>query len=481
MSTLSQKTRRKSAARPGKIDFLKPDQAVKRYHFVGIGGCGMSALAEMLTQRGHTISGSDRNMSAVTRRLENQGIRVYPDHQKQHVNHHLDALVISAAIKNDNPELQAAHQRGVRVYKYAELLGELTSQIATLAVAGTHGKSTTSGWLSFTLSQAGFDPGFVIGADVPQLGSASHAGGGNLLVVEACEFDRSFLNFRPACAAILNIEQDHLDYYRDLEEIVEAFSDFTRTLPEYGLLVANGDDVHIRKMLQTFGGRVELFSIRDRADWWSDDLHFDGGHGCFSLMYGKENLGSVRLSLPGRHNVSNALAVAALAKHAGLNNEQIKAGLETFGGVGRRMDFKGRVSGITILDDYAHHPTEIRVTLEAIAAKYRPKRLWCVFQPHQHSRTRFLLDEFAASFQAADQILLPEIYFVRDSETCRKTVNASQLEEKITARGGNCNFLGDFDAILAKLLDELDENDLVVTMGAGDVWKIADELVRQLG
>jgi UDP-N-acetylmuramate--alanine ligase len=463
--------------------FVKPVQGpskLKSYHFVGIGGCGMSALGQMLFQRGHAISGSDQVESETTRRLAEEGIQIFGDHRGDHLGERLDALVVSAAVDRDNPEWRRAEAMGVEVVKYAELLGELTGEIDTLAIAGTHGKSTTSGWLSYMLCLAGLDPSYVIGAHVDQLNSASAAGSGDRLVIEACEFDRSFLNFHPQGAAILNIEPDHLDYYRDLEEIIGAFADFSATLPADGYLVANGDDPNVVLALKKSLVRPETFSLQSEANWWPGDLRFEQGHGHFDLRHNTISLGSVRLSLPGVHNVANALAVAALANHAGLSGGQILRALETFDGVGRRLSFKGQPSGITILDDYAHHPTEIRVTLEAIGAKYQPRRLWCVFQPHQHSRTRFLMDEFASSLAAADRVLLPEIYFVRDSETSCQSVTAETLAKKINSNGGNCKFLGDFQTILDMLIDEVAENDLVVTMGAGDVWKIADELVCRL-
>lgn len=447
------------------------------YHFIGIGGCGMSGLALMLHQRGHQIIGSDACASAVTQRLEAAGITVHIGHDAACLRPGCDCVVVSAAVKEDNPELLAARQRGVRVIKYAQMLGELSRQVKTLAVAGTHGKSTTSGWLSYLLHQAGADPSFVIGADVSQLGRGSGAGAGDYLVVEACEYDRSFLNLTPHAAAILNIEADHLDYYRDLEEISGAFEAFAGHVASDGLLVTNADDPCVADLVTRHGGRAETFGLERLADWTAAGLHDEQGQGVFDLTYRGRSLGKLRLGLPGRHNVANALAVAALAHQAGLTDEQICAGLESFRGVGRRMTFRGCPQGITLLDDYAHHPTEIRVTLEAIQAHYQPERLWCVFQPHQHSRTRFLLDEFASSFQAANVVLLPDIYFVRDSAALRQEINAAALADAIARQGGQAHYLSDFPRIVAYLTKHVRPGDLVVTMGAGDVWKVADELI----
>ncbi|MCK4628393.1 MAG: hypothetical protein KAT56_05280, partial [Sedimentisphaerales bacterium] len=381
-------------------------------------------------------------------------------------------------------------------------------------VAGTHGKSTTSGWLAYVLQQAGMEPSFVIGAEVGQLGGGSGAGKGKHIVVEACEYDRSFLNLRPRVGAILNIERDHLDYYQDINDIVGAFAEFAGLISKDGLLVANGDDDNVVRALspagrrdaggtagrqlasgtagrQVAGGtvsgptRCEYFSLEDKGDWQVRKLRFETGQGCFDLIYRGIRLESVKLTLAGVHNVANALAVAAMARSVGVSIEQICAGLEGFTGADRRMSYKGNVQRVVVLDDYAHHPTEIRTTLEAIAAKYcrseRQGRLWCVFQPHQHSRTRFFLSEFASSFRWADIVLLPDIYFVRESEQLRREVNAGQLADRINENGGEARYVGEFDNIVDTLVREVQAGDVVVTMGAGDVWKVADELICRLG
>jgi UDP-N-acetylmuramate--alanine ligase len=450
------------------------------YHFIGIGGCGMSALAQLLQRQGHTITGSDRKQTDLTDHLIATGIPVQIGHETGSFSHPIDTVVFSAAVTSDNPELQRARKNRFKCRKYAEVLGSLSEKIPTFAIAGTHGKSTSSAWLSYMLSEAGHDPAFVIGADVSQLGGSSGAGSGRTMVVEACEYDRSFLNLQPQGAAILNIEPDHLDYYRDLDEIVEAFSEFTTKIRHTGLLVANGDDIHVNKVVESSRSNIERYSIRRPLEWSIANLSYTGGHGCFELIRHDSSLGTVRLGLPGGHNVENSLAVAALAWHIGLNARQIRHGLETFEGVGRRMTLRGEFSGITLLDDYAHHPTEIRVTLNAIRQKYQPERLWCVFQPHQHSRTRFLLDDFALSFGSADVVCLPDIYFVRDLDEHRQAVHANILAERIEREGGECHYLETFDRILDKLTAETRPGDLVVTMGAGDIWKLGDEFISRL-
>ena len=459
----------------------KTTQVELAYHFVGIGGCGMSGLAQVLARKGQIVSGSDMQASAVTDKLRELGVPVHIGHRIENLPEKIHCMVVSAAVQDDNPELAWAWKHHIRVLKYAELLGEISRDMHTLAISGTHGKSTSSGWLAYTLRQGDQDPSFVIGAEVEQLGGASGAGSSEHLVVEACEYDRSFLNLHPKAAAILNIERDHLDYYSGLDEIVQAFGQFAQIVADDGLIVANGSDDNMAEALAGIQTPYEIFSIEGPAHWQAKNLEYERGRGRFDLVYQGRTLGRIRLELAGRHNVANALAVAALARHVDLSDQQICAGLEGFTGVARRMTLKGRVHGIVILDDYAHHPTEIKTTLEAIRAHYKPRKLWCVFQPHQHSRTRFLLQEFASSFGAADIILLPDIYFVRDSEALRREVNAAMLADRIVAEGGEARYLSDFDRIADQLCREAQAEDVIVTMGAGDVWKLADELVCRLG
>jgi len=479
MDVTQQKSADQTTIQEGEIVFLRSAKEVGSlsYHFVGIGGSGMSGLAEMLHSRGYMVSGSDLVESTATQKLRRRGVTVNIGHNESYLDDKMNCLVVSAAVQADNPELKWAQKRGVRVKKYAEMLGEFSRQIDTIAIAGTHGKSTTTAWLAYTLFQAGRDPSFVIGADVEQLGGPSGAGLGKQLVVESCEYDRSFLNLHPWAAAILNIEIDHLDYYRDLAEIIGVFGEFAGRVNQNGLIVANGSDINVLQALAGYDGRCEYFSTAGAAQWQVGNLKYQKGHGKFDLIFEGQSMGRVRLSMAGEHNVANALAVAALAHEVGLSHAEICTGLEGFAGAGRRMSYRGEAGGVVILDDYAHHPTEIKVTLAAIRAKYEPRQLWCVFQPHQHSRTRFLLREFAGSFGDADIILLPEIFFVRDSEELKREINAEQLAEKIREQGGQAHYLGDFGKIADFLTENVKPQDVIVTMGAGDVWKLTDELM----
>ena len=438
-----------------------------RIHMVGIGGCGMSGLAALLLRRGARVSGSDVRPSRELTRLTERGARVTTTQQAESVPHDADVVVISAAIPPDHPERVEAERRGLQVIKYAELLGLLMSRYDGIAVSGTHGKSTTTAWLTYVLRRAGLDPSFVIGATVEQLGGGSGAGDGAHFIVEACEYDRSFLNLTPRRAAILNIQQ--------------AFTTFAGRVPADGLVVLNGQDARCRALADTVAARVQTYGAADGVTWQAVNVALDGGHYTFEVRHASHVRGPLRLGIPGRHNVDNALAVIALARDCGVAWEALEAGLAEFHGVHRRLEPRGHAGGVHVLDDYAHHPTEIRATLLAARERYAPRRLWCVFQPHQHSRTRFLLADFARSFTQADEVLVPDIYFVRDSEREREMVCAQDLVTQIDANGGHARYLPDFAEIVALLARDVRPGDVVLTMGAGNIWKVADDLVQRLG
>ncbi len=461
--------------------------AGKKFHFIGVGGIGMSGLAQLVIKHHAIVVGSDQTPSAVTTNLSNLGADIRIGHNPDNFSSETDAVVISAAIRQDNPELILARKRGCRIYKYAEMLGELMNRYEGIAVAGTHGKSTTSGWLAFLLKQVGMDVSFIVGAEVSQLGSSSGAGDSEYFVAEACEYDRSFLNLRPKVACVLNIEQDHLDYYKNEDEIVEAFADFARGTKRNGVVIANGQDPNVAGIIAESGLRgsdsllrCETFGLHGGCDFCARNITLHDGLYAFDVYHHGELLGPTRISLPGEHNILNALAVTAMAVNVGVPAEHVLHSLGDFTGVDRRLMLKGQVGRITVLDDYAHHPTEIKASLAAVRQRYRPRRIWCVFQPHQYSRTRFLLDDFAESFKLADVTIVPEIYFVRDSQQSKKAVNAQMLVERIKASGTDAVFINDFEAICNYLMASVAAGDLVVTMGAGDVWKVADEYIQRL-
>jgi len=481
--------------------------AGKKVHFIGAGGIGMSGLAQLLIKNKAIVTGSDQNASPVTDKLCQVGADIKIGHSRDNIDAETELVVVSAAVKEGNPELQLARRKGVKIHKYARMLGELMNCYDGIAVAGTHGKSTTSGWLSYLLRQAGDDANFIVGAEVTQIGSSSGTGDSRYFVAEACEYDRSFLNLSPKIACILNIEPDHLDYYKDEDEIVAAFGQFALRVKSDGVLIANGTDENVAKIVKQFGAdlRCESFGFDKSCDFYAQNIQLVDGLYAFDVCHKGKMLGATRISLPGRHNILNGLAVVAMAVNAGLPSKKVLQLLPTFTGIDRRMMLKGRFvvcdtaclaryeksirdmqfaireTTITILDDYAHHPTEIRASLEAIRQRYRPKRIWCVFQPHQYSRTRFLLDDFAESFKLADVIIVPEIYFVRDSQSARKEINSQILVDRIRANRTDALFIDSFTEICSYLKEYVTAGDLVVTMGAGDIWKVADEYIQRLG
>jgi UDP-N-acetylmuramate--alanine ligase len=464
----------------------KVSVAGKRFHFIGAGGIGMSGLAQLLIKHKAIVSGSDQTASDVTEKLCEIGADIKIGHKEHNLNPATDAVVISAAIKEDNPELKLARIENIKVYKYAQMLGELMNLYDGIAISGTHGKSTTSGWIVYLLKQAGIDPNFIIGAKISQLDSSSGVADGKYFVAEACEYDRSFLNLKPKIGCIINIEADHLDYYKDEAEIVEAFNDFARGIKKGGVLIANGQDANVAKILDSRlrgnddGIRCETFGLDKNCNFSAENLQLNNGLYSFDIYHNGKLLGATKITLPGKHNVLNALAVTAVAVNAGLPPHQILQLLPGFTGVERRLMLKGQVSQITILDDYAHHPTEIKASLAAMRQRYQPKRIWCIFQPHQYSRTRFLLDDFAESFKLADITIVPEIYFVRDSLAEKKEVNAQMLVERMRATGTEAIFIDSFEKICDYLKKKASAGDLVVTMGAGDIWKVADEYIQWL-
>ena len=448
-----------------------------RVHFIGIGGCGMSGLARMLLDAGALVSGSEPKPNPQTFDLSSKGATISRDQLGELLSRDVDLVVRTAAVKDDNNEFKAAKAYGIKSIKYAEMLGEVMAERFGVAVAGTHGKSTTTAMISHALVQCGADPSFVVGGTVPQLGGGSRSGASNLFVAEACEYDRSFHHLRPTVALITNVEEDHLDCYKNIDEIVESFHRFASLVPEDGLIIANGKD---RRVLQALAGiktRTELCALEAGFSWSTLLIGNDDGRWRGVVHYKGEAVCTVCPGVPGEHNLMNATMALAACRACGVDLQQAADAIGTFSGVDRRMSEVGRLNGAVIVDDYGHHPTEIRATLKALRQKYQPRRLLCVFQPHQHSRTRFLLQDFAESFAQADETIVPDIYFVRDSEAERQRVSSADLVERINANGQRARHLSQFDQIVEHLREEATEGDLIVTMGAGNVWEIGRDLV----
>ncbi len=454
--------------------------AGKRIHLIGIGGCGMRGLAGVLLRCGARVSGSDRAGSRELRDLMSLGATIEIGQSPRNIPESCDLVVHSAAIKPENPELAEALRRGLPTKRYAQMLGEVMQLRTGVAIAGTHGKSTTTAMVAYILRQARLDPTFVVGAGVAQLGGSCGVGDGPHFVVEACEFECSFLHYRPHLAAILNIEEDHLDCFSNLAAIIEAFTAFASRVPREGTLIVNGSDRCAVATARDVRCHVELFGLDREFDWAAIDAQATRGCYRFKALRSGHELTEIELAIPGRHQIGNALVAAAIATHAGVSPDAIARALQEFRGAERRLTRVGQARGIDVYDDYGHHPTEVQVTLKALRENQPGRRMWVVFQPHQHSRTRFLLNDFARSFGSADHLIVPDIYFVRDSETERDAVCGADLVERVRANGGDAIYLPDFESIQTHLLAHAREGDLIVTMGAGDIWKVADELVRRL-
>jgi len=446
---------------------------------IGIGGCGMSGAAVILSALGARVSGSDGFPFSGVGALVARGINVHLNHDAVHLPPQAALVVISAAIPPSNPELQAARQRGTRVMKYAELLGLLMRERQGVAIAGTHGKSTTTAMVAHVFRTAGLNPTHVVGAAAEQIGGSAALGDGPHMIVEACEFDRSFLQFDPVYGAILNVERDHLDCYREFDALVDAFAAFAQRFHPDGLLVCSGQDACARRASEAARCRVERFTIEGDGHWNATAVMSQAGRYRFTVQYSGVRRFDVELIIPGLHNVGNALAAAAVADGAGVPAEAITRGLGTFRGVGRRLTLRGSGRGVTIVDDYAHHPTEIRCTIQAAQGAYAHRRTWVVFQPHQYSRTRYLLDEFAASFGGVDEVVVPDVYDARGDETTERSVGSAELVRRMTEQGVNGRYVASLDDVTEHVASHAAEGDLVLTLGAGDVWKVANGLVER--
>ncbi|MFA9479395.1 UDP-N-acetylmuramate--L-alanine ligase [Phycisphaerales bacterium AB-hyl4] len=460
------------------VDHLTADLTGRRVHFVGIGGCGMSGLARMAKQHGAVCTGSDLAASDITNALLADGIDVALQQTADTLPADCELIVASAAIKPEHPELAEARRRNIPMLKYAKMLGELMRQRCGVAIAGTHGKSTTTSILSYILLQADLDPSFIVGANCAQLGGGARtgkAGDDGVLIAEACEYDRSFHNFNPRHAVILNVEADHLDMYSSLDEIVEAFAVFARKVPsasDGGSLLINHEMSERLTITAGLDCKIETLGFAYQADW---RVGIKAGN--VRLHHKDKIIADWHNPLPGEHMAYNAAAAAITAHRLGAPWPAITAAIESFQGLDRRMQVIGSKADVRIIDDYGHHPTEVDTTLRALRQHYQPNRLICVFQPHQHSRTRFLMQQFAASFSEADIVIVPDIYFVRDSDQERHAVTAADLVDRLRKQNVQAMHLYPFDAIVEQLDITARPGDLVVTMGAGDVWKVAHDFL----
>ena len=448
---------------------------IKHVHFVGIGGIGMSGIAEVLLNLGYKVTGSDVRATAITDRLERSGATIYPRHAEENVNG-AHVVVTSSAVRPDNPEIQEAERRKIPVIARAEMLAELARLKYSIAVAGTHGKTTTTSMIATILDRAGQDPTVVVGGILNTIGSNARLGKGEFIVLEADESDRSFLLLSPTIAVVTNIEADHLDHYRDLEDIQAAFLSFINKVPFYGAAVLCLDEPAVQSLIPQVKRRIITFGAAAPADVCITDVNVEGLGSTFTLRFNGGVTQKFKLSVPGVHNVLNATAAFASARDMGVEPPVNANALEAFRGVDRRFQVKSR-DGITVIDDYAHHPTEIRATLSAAkAANFR--RIFAVFQPHRYSRTFHLFDDFARAFNMADAVLILDIYPAGESPI--EGVTTAALIEKIKSFGHkNAMYAPTFEMIESYIIANAREGDAVVVMGAGSVTRLSDTLSQR--
>lgn len=456
------------------IDFHKPIHI----HFIGIGGISMSGLAEILLREGFSVSGSDARESELTRHLEKKGAAVRYGQRAENITEGIQAVVYTAAIHPDNPEFAAAEKAGIPMLTRAELLGQIMRNYKTaIAVSGTHGKTTTTSMLSTVLLEAGIDPTISVGGILPEIGGNIRVGHSETFLTEACEYTNSFLSFYPTVSIILNIEEDHLDFFKDLADIRRSFHQFAGLLPEHGLLVMNGEIENPEEITDGIAARVITYGLTGKEDCTARSISYnETGCASFTAVYKGKELGNITLYVPGVHNVSNALAAIAAGLELGISFAQIQKGLTAFHGTDRRFQYKGNRNGVTIIDDYAHHPTEIEATLKA-AANYPHRELWCVFQPHTYTRTKAFLHEFARALSHADHVVLADIYAARETDTLG--ISSKTLQAELQKLGKTCYYFPSFEEIEKFLSEKCMHGDLLITMGAGDVLKIGENLLSR--
>jgi len=456
-------------------------------HFIGIGGIGLSAMAKILLEEGYRVSGSDLHLSPLTANLEALGASIYKGHAAGNVGP-ADLVIMSSAIRPDNPEVVTARQRGIPVIKRDQMLGRMMDGRYGIAVAGTHGKTTTTAMIAWLLTQAGLDPTFIVGGVVENLGTNAQAGQGEHFVIEADEYDYTFLGLKPRLAVVTVIEMDHPDCFRDLGEVTDAFIKFVSLVPENGCVVGCGDESRVRAVLGSCSrwianpaaegkkGRPQVvtYGLGAGMDWQAIEIRANElGGSDFVALKERQPVGAFGLRLPGLHNVKNALAAIAVADHLRLDLAGVGTALREFRGTKRRFEHKGTAGGVIVIDDYAHHPTEIRATLAAARGRYPDSEIWAVFQPHTYSRTRALLHEFAESFGDADHVIVVDIYAAREYDDLG--VSAADIVARMAHP--DAHHIAALDEAVGYLLQRLKPGDVLITLGAGDGYLVGERVL----
>ena len=451
----------------------------KKIHCIGIGGIGLSAIAEILLSRGYEVSGSDMKESAETARLASKGARVFIGHRAENADE-ADLLVFSAAVGQDNPEMKRAEERGIPILSRAQMLGLLMQEYEnSIAVSGTHGKTTTTSMVSLILDRAKLEPTILVGGNLAEIGGNVKVGHSRYFITEACEYMDSFLSLKPKIEIILNIDSDHLDYFKDIDHIVSSFDKFAHLVPASGTIIAYDANPFVNQVIRNLDN-VVTFGLSENCDYYAANIQFnEEGMPAFDVCHDGQLLSRVQLAVPGEHNILNALAAFTCACALGVEPQLTKETLEHYHGTQRRFDIVGTTAkGVKIVDDYAHHPTEIKATLSA-SENVPHNKLWCIFQPHTYTRTIALFDEFAEAFEKADKLILAEIYAAREKNIYK--ISSAQLAEKIkeTHPHKEVLFMEDFAAIADYVDDQAQPGDMVITMGAGDIYKVGEMLLER--
>lgn len=457
------------------IDFKKP----MHIHFIGIGGISMSGLASILLKQHFKVSGSDAHESELTKQLEAEGAILYYGQRASNLDDTPDLVVYTAAIHPDNPEYAAAVAKQIPMLSRAELLGQMMHNFKTpVAISGTHGKTTTTSMASYIFLEADMDPTISVGGILDAIGGNIRVGGHDTFLTEACEYTNSFLHFFPKISVILNIDADHLDFFKDLDDIRHSFREFAHKLPDYGYLIINGEIENIDYIVDGLKAEYATFGLEnDSYDYCAKNIGYDAfGHAHFDYYYKGEFIDHIQLNVNGEHNVKNALAAIAAAKRIGIDVDIMKKGLLGFTGAKRRFELKGTCNDFTVVDDYAHHPTEIRATLES-AKNYPHNELWCVFQPHTYSRTIAFLDDFAKALSLCDHVIVTDIYAAREKDT--GIVSSKDIVDRMADYDVDVHYIKEFDDIEKFILKNCKKNDLLITMGAGNVDSIGNSLVNR--
>ncbi len=448
------------------------------FHFIGIGGISMSGLAAILLKEGFSVSGSDAHESELTDRLTKAGARIVYEQVAANITDDIDAVVYTAAIHSSNPEYAAAVEKGIPMLSRAELLGQMMKNYRVpICVSGTHGKTTTTSMAAHVLMAADQDPTISVGGILPLINGNYRIGSNDAFLMEACEYTNSFLSFFPKISIILDIDADHLDFFKDLDDIRNSFRRFAELLPDDGTLIINADDPACKMITKGLKAKVITYSLSNKGEYTADLITYDTlGHASFRALRNGTPVGSFSLQVPGEHNVSNALATIALAQELGIDPETIQQGFESFHGTNRRFEKKGTMNGAAVIDDYAHHPTEIKATLHT-AERVPHNRVWCVFQPHTYTRTKALLPQFAEALSIADHVVLADIYAARELDIYG--VSSGDLQDEIRKLGTDCDYFHHFTEIEDYLRANVQEGDIVITMGAGNIVQVGEAIIEK--